>query len=308
MPDSTADMEFRPATHDDYEGVVAFTEDTWSDLDIEVSDYLPEVYHDWIEGEDRRTIVADAGEDIAGIAQLALLSEYEGWAQGMRVNPAYRGHGVGTGVVEELFSWARERGVTVVRNMVFAWNRAGLGQSRANGFEPATEFRWLHPDPDEAAVDSLSDARGDPDAVWSYWTGSDARDHLGGLALDLDESWAVRDLTRGMLARASEEEAVLSVTDSEGTRAISYRSRTETREEDGEEVTWAEYGLAAWDDVDAADRLLDAIRADAAACGADRTRVLIPETVEYVSDGAYLRTELSRDGDFVLAADLTGEE
>jgi GNAT superfamily N-acetyltransferase len=296
------DIEYRKATHDDYDDVVAFTEDTWSDLDVEVSDYIPDVYHNRVEGENRRTVVADAGDAIAGIAQVVMLSEFEAWAQGMRVNPAFRGEGIGMGINDALFTWAREQGATVARNMVFSWNQAGLGNSRANGYEPVTEFRWLHPDPDESRTAEPAD----PDAAWTFWTDSDAREHLGGLGLDMDETWAMRELTRGVLERAADETALLGVTDEDGTHGVSYRTRTVEREEDGETETWAEYGVAAWDDLDAAEQLLAAISADAATCGADRTRVLIPETARYVSDGAYLRVNISEEPDFVLAADLTG--
>jgi hypothetical protein len=51
--------------------------------------------------------------------------------------------------------------------------------------------------------------------------------------------------------------------------------------------------------------LRDAIAADAAEIGADRTRVLIPETVRFVSDGASLRANIAEEPDFLLAADLT---
>jgi GNAT superfamily N-acetyltransferase len=305
------DIEYRPATHEDYEDVVAFTEDTWTDLDVGASDYIPDVYHDWIDGDRQRTVVADAGGAIAGIAQVVLLSAYEAWAQGMRVNPAFRGEGVAMGINDDLFAWAREQGATVARNMVFSWNQAGLGQSRANGFDPVTEFRWLHPEPDESgAVES--DASGavesaDPDAAWSFWTDSDAREHLGGLGLDMDETWALRELTRELFARAAAETALLTAGDEDGTHGVSYRTRTVEREtDDGETETWAEYGVAAWEDVAAGEQLLAAISADAATCGADRTRVLIPETAQYVTDGAYLRAKISEEPDFVLAADLTG--
>ncbi|MFC7167633.1 hypothetical protein [Halospeciosus flavus] len=52
-------MEFdvREATHDDYDAVVAFTEDTWPDR--EGGDYIPRIYHDWIEGDERETFVAE---------------------------------------------------------------------------------------------------------------------------------------------------------------------------------------------------------------------------------------------------------
>lgn len=300
---STIDITLRPATHEDYDDVAAFTSDTWG----EGSDYIPDIYHDWIEGDDKRTIVADTGEDIAGIAQAVLLSEHEAWAQGMRVNPAYRGQGVSTAITEELFNWARGQGRTVIRAMVFSWNQAGLGQARASGYDPATEFRWLQPDPDpdQQSPDGYEVVT-DPDAAWSYWIGSDACSHLRDLALSLDESWAVQELTRDLLHRAADEQTVFAVQTDSGTVGASYRTRTYERENDeGVEQQWAEYGIGAWERVDAADALLAAIAADAAALGADRTRVLIPETARAVSDGALLRAGISEDPDFVVAADLT---
>lgn len=292
-------ITLRPATHDDYDDVVAFTTDTWG----EDSDYIPRVYHDWLEGERKRTLVADAGDAIAGIAQAVMLSSYEGWAQGMRVNPDFRGQGIGMAITYALFRWAREQGATVVRNMVFSWNQAGLGQSRAVGFDPVTEFRWLQPDPTGEMPETV---RTDVDAAWAFWTASNARNHLRGLVLDMDETWAMRDLTREMLTRAADETALLTVV-ADKTEGFAYRVRTFDRENDaGESERWAEYGVGAWATLESAETLLSGIAADAAACGANRTRVLIPETARTVSDGAYLRANPSEEPDFVLAADVSG--
>lgn len=300
-------LDFRPATHDDYDQVLTFTQDTWE----EASDYIPDVYHDWIEGEDKRTLVADAGTQIAGIAQAVLLSEHEAWGQGIRVNPDFRGQGVGTAITHHLFDWARDQGATVMRNMVFSWNAAGLGQSRATGYEPTTEFRWLHPEPDPnaaTAADGDLTVVDDPAVAWRGWLDSDARDHLRGLGLSLDESWALQEVTKDLFARAGADTALFAVTGDEGTTGCSYRTRVYDRENDqGETETWAEYGVAAWADLDTAERLLAAIAADAAETGADRTRVLVPELPRYVTDGAYLRAGLSEEPDFVLAADLIAD-
>jgi GNAT superfamily N-acetyltransferase len=293
-------IEIRPATHDDHDDVVAFTTETWDG-----GDYIPDIYHDWIEGERKRTLVADAGDAIAGIAQIVILSEYEAWAQGLRVNPDYRGEGVSREITHALFDWGRDQDAVVARNMVFSWNQAGLGQSRATGYEPVTEFRWLHPDPEPGRPEAVV---ADPDAAWSAWIHSDACDHLEGLALSLDESWAVQELSHELLCRAAEETAVFALSDHTGTRGLSYRTRTFDREsDDGESERWAEYGVAAWADIESAETLLGAIRADAADLGADGTRVLVPETAGYVSDGAYLRANISEEPDFVLAADLTAD-
>jgi GNAT superfamily N-acetyltransferase len=300
----SAEIHIRQAEPADYEEVVAFTRETWDDRDA--SDYIPQIYHEWIAGDGdlQRTFVADAGDAIAGICQGVILSEHEAWAQGMRVNPDYRGEGLSTRLNEALFAWARERGATVCRNMVLSWNTAGLGGSRAAGFDPRTEFRWAHPEPD-AASDANTEIVGNPDAAWSYWQRSDARTALSGLALDMDESWAVAELTRERLRRAAEETRVFAVKTTDGTRGMAYRARDYERENEGESERWAEYGVGAWADLDTARALFDAISADAAELGADRTRVLIPETVRYVSDVAVARVALSEDPDFVLEADIS---
>jgi GNAT superfamily N-acetyltransferase len=299
-PSLPGGIDLRPATHDDYEDVTAFTRDTWT----EVSDYIPDVYHDWIEGENRQTLVADAGNAVAGIAQGVMLSPSEAWTQGMRVNPAFREQGVSAALTRALFRWAREQGAAVARNMVFSWNDAGMGQSRGLGYEPVSEFRWLHPEP--VAGDLPSTVTDRVDAAWSFWTASEARTRLAGLALDIDESWAMRELTRGMLRRASEETALFAVTSESGTRGLAYRTRTVQRDGEHGPERLAEYGAGAWADLQAAETLLGAIAVDADDCGADRTRVLIPEHPRTVSDGAYLRAELGDHPDLVFAADLTG--
>jgi len=295
-------IELRAATHDDYDAVAAFTRDTWPDRDG--GDYIPDVYHDWIEGDERRTVVADAGDDIAGIAQGVVLSDWEAWGQGMRVNPAFRGEGIATAMTHDLFDWTRSRGARVFRNMVFSWNVGGLGQSRACGYHPATEFRWATPEPDADATPAL-DVTADPAAGWRFWTDSDARAHLSGPALDETETWALSELTRENLQRAADDGGLFVVQD-DGTRGLAHRVRTYDREnEDGETETWAEYGVGAWADATAARSLFAAVAADAADRGATQTRVFIPETPRHVSDAAYCRIGIADEPDFVLAADLT---
>ncbi len=300
------DITIRQARPDDYEDVAAFTRETWADRDS--GDYIPEIYHEWIagDGDSQRTFLVDSGDDVAGICQGVLLSEHEAWAQGMRVNPEYRGEGLSTQLNDALFRWARERGATVVRNMVFSWNAAGLGGSRAVGFAPLCEFRWAHPDPDpDATLPKAYTLADDPDAAWSFWRRSDAYTALSGLALDADESWAMSELTREGLHRAAEETRVFAVRrEDDGTRAMAHRVRDYERETDGRTERWAEYGVGAWSDLGAARALFRAISADAAAIGADRVRVLVPETPRHVSDVAAAHVALGENPDFVLEAPL----
>nr|WP_049969597.1 GNAT family N-acetyltransferase [Haladaptatus cibarius] len=296
------EIELREATHDDYENVVAFTEDTWADRGR--GDYIPRIYHDWIDGENQYTLVADAGDEIAGIVQCVMLSDWEAWGQGMRVNPNFREQGVASVMTYDLFDWAREQGATVLRNMVFSWNVAGLGSSRAAGYDPVTEFRWAHPEPD-ATAESAMTLTEDVNAAWKFWTGSDARTHLEGLVLDYEESWALSELTRDDLQNRAENNELLVVQEN-GVRGFATVCRkSEWENEDGDPETWVEYSIGAWDDADSARSLFAEIARDAAERGAERTRVLIPETAQFVSDTAYARVKISDDPDFVMGMDLT---
>ena len=304
----TTDVEIRRATHDDYEGVEAFTSELWADRG---GDYIHRVYHDWIEDEgdeEKFTFLAEADDAVAGIVQAVMLSPDEAWFQGMRVNPSYQRQGISRRLNDACFDWAAGRGATVGRLMVFSWNVPALGAARANGFAPETEFRWAHPTPDTDA-DGPHAVSGDPTAAWRFWTTSDAREHLYGLGLDPDESWSVRELTRDDLERLADETAVFAVAGETGVTGMGYRSRDYEREnDDGETEIWAEYGVGAWADVPSAKSLFAAIGRDAAAIGADRTRVLIPETPRAVTDASYAGTDVSAEPDFVLGIDLTGWE
>lgn len=296
-------IDVRPAVEEDYDDVVAFTQDTWG----ERPDYIPRVFHDWVvkQGDRQLTLVAELDGSAVGLAQAVLLSDTEAWGQGMRVDPDYRGQGVGNRIATELMGWAREQGAEVMRNMVFSWNGAGLGQSRSIGYDPLTEFRWVHPEPagpqdaESASVSAIDDV----EAVWEYWEESTARESLHGVALDMDESWALRELRPEMVERAADETALLAVGE-DTVEGFAYRCRTYTYETDGEGDRWAEYGVAAWDDIESCKRVMAAIGANAASVEADRTRVLIPETVRAVSDVARHRVEIAEHPDFVLELDL----
>jgi GNAT superfamily N-acetyltransferase len=300
MLDVDTPVEIRPARTDDVDDVVSFTEDTW-----EGGDYIPQVFEDWVAADDdtQRTFVADRDGRAVGLVQFSLVSEYEAWSQGMRVAPEARGEGVGQALNAAGFEWAREQGATVARNMIFSWNVQGLGLARAIGFEPVASFRWTYPEADASATTGAS-VVADPDAAWTYWTDSETRSALAGLALDTEESWCLSELRRERLARAATDDGLVVIQDG-GTAGFAYRTRLVDREHEGEEVPHAEYGVAAWRDLEAARELYAAIRQNAAEAGADRCRVLVPEDPIIISDSAAARVDVGEEPDFVCRRDLT---
>ena len=341
-------LRVRQATMADYPAVASFTADTWGDR----SDYVPQAYPTWMdeEGDDQHTFVAvdteaeppavenveaadadamgaasgEATGRAVGICQAVTLSEHEGWVQAMRIHPNYRTRGLAVALNDAAFYWLSRRDRSVARNMVYSWNTAGLAGSRASGFEPGAEFRWVRPEPDvDAGESELVPAVEDvppgqqADAAWGFWQGSEARERLRGLSLDGGERWALSELTRAELGEAADDGRLQTVTSAvpvrgtgggHGVRGFAYRLRTTEREDDdGEPETVAQYGVAAWADHDACDRLLAAVARDAADVGADGAQVLIPESVASVTDAAAAGVTVADNPTFVLHADLTRE-
>jgi GNAT superfamily N-acetyltransferase len=305
----------RHARDTDEAAVVSFTRDTWADRDV--TDYVPDVYADWIErdGEDQRTFVVDVRDDtepraepgdVVAIAQAHRLSSWEAWASGMRVAPDHRGSGLSTALTDAVFDWARDRGCVVCRNMTFSWNGPALGSSRRVGFEPCTEVRWARPTPDADAPSDGVDGDPDPDGAWAFWSESAARERLRGLVMDESESWALSALTRDRLHAAADDGRLVTVAG--GRSGFAERIRTFERDpDDGREPdAYAEYAVGAWPegDADAAAAVLAGVARDAASVGADRTRVMIPEGVTWASDASVARADIADEPAFVLAARL----
>ena len=292
------DLTLRPARVDDHGDVVAFTRDTWPERELD--DYLPRTFRAWAESDDdaKRTLVADDGRAV-GVIQGVHLTEREAWVQALRVHPDYRDRGLARRLTDAILTWARGRGAVVCRNLVFSWNVASLSLARSLGFDPATEFRWARIEAD-ADADPALDVGADPDAGWTFWTDSDARDHLRGLTIHPSEAWTLSELRPADLERAADADGLL-VVQGGGTRGLAVRNRA--FEADGER--WTEYAVGAWANLDAARTLVDAAAQDAARLDADRARMLIPETPQFVTDAAAARADVSGDPDFVLAADLT---
>jgi len=299
-------LRLRDGRADDADRVRAFTADTWPERDED--DYVGDVYPRWVDeatdSADRRVLVAERGGAVVGVMRGCLLSPDEGWAGGLRVAHEARGEGVGARLTRATLDWLRETGATVCRNIVHAWNAPSLALSRAAGFAPLTAFRFVEPTPDPDAGDGPAPA-GDPRAAWAFWSASETNEALSGLALDPTEGWALSAPTRERFRAAADEDRLLVVGDGRRVDGLSVRTRVTT---DGDERI-AEYGVGAWrpGDAGAATTLLAAVSRDAAAAGADRTRVVVPERVPWVSDAASAGAGVADDAEFVLAAALDGE-
>lgn len=138
----------------DTAAVVAFTRTTWDGWD-----YLPDVWASWLAASDGAVFAAEAAETAPGrpiaVGRVALLSPSEAWMEGLRVDPAIRGHGVATAFQAAELSWAQAQGATVVRYTTGETNEASLHLGARHGFVLAGRWRALRPEePDGTAASS----------------------------------------------------------------------------------------------------------------------------------------------------------
>lgn len=114
-------------------------------------------------------------------------------------------------------------------------------RARPDGHDAVAGCQFLRVDIDAGEDSSEFRVVESVGPAWQYWTRSDAREPMPGLALDDDVTWAVAELTRPKLA-AGEPIALVG----ERTRGATVRLRTRHAEYRGTEV--ADYAAVAWDD------------------------------------------------------------
>jgi ribosomal protein S18 acetylase RimI-like enzyme len=187
------DLIVRPARQEDRDAVLGFTARTWSDG----GDYIAEVWDAWLTGGDGVLLVGDlAGRPVA-IAHLRMLSDDEGWIEGVRVDPALRGQGIGSVMLSRTLIAARERGASVARLFTDSDNLPSQALFARFGFVRVAELVRY-------AADSLAPgARDEPtrlstpgperlDEIWAWLVQSNLAPINGGLEI---YAWTARAVT-----------------------------------------------------------------------------------------------------------------
>ena len=128
-------MEIRPAGATDIEFIASWTQDTFS-----WGDYVAERLPAWLEEENVAVLVADVDGLAVAAGSIEIVGPREAWAQGMRVHPHHRRHGLGTAVSERLWEWARRRDASVVRLAIEEDNDPAAGQATSMGFRRASQW------------------------------------------------------------------------------------------------------------------------------------------------------------------------
>lgn len=96
---------FRKLTHEDYEDIIDISKDIW-----EGSDYLPSVFHKWVDdkGIFLGGVDIDNNNKVVAVAKLSILYDGSGWLEGLRVHTNYRGQKLGKRATQEVLKRATE--------------------------------------------------------------------------------------------------------------------------------------------------------------------------------------------------------
>ncbi|MCB2299130.1 GNAT family N-acetyltransferase [Clostridium tagluense] len=95
---------FRKLTQEDYEDIEEISKDIW-----EGGDYLPSVFHKWV--EDKGIFLGGVDTDnnkVVVVAKLSILYDGSGWLEGLRVHAKYRGQKLAKRATEEILKRATE--------------------------------------------------------------------------------------------------------------------------------------------------------------------------------------------------------
>ncbi|HEX4204077.1 MAG TPA: GNAT family N-acetyltransferase [Ktedonobacteraceae bacterium] len=121
-------IEVRPARAEDRETILAFCVNTW-----EWGDYVQHVWEQWLTDEAHgQLLVATVDEQPAGILHLQMLSETQGWLEGLRVDPQYRQRGLAREMNMAAIAEAMRRGAKIVRLVTHYGNERSIHISESN--------------------------------------------------------------------------------------------------------------------------------------------------------------------------------
>jgi GNAT superfamily N-acetyltransferase len=105
-------ITMRPARLTDKPAVLEWDKAIW-----EGEDYIPFVFDEWVADPHGRFMVAEYDGQVVGLGKLTRLEDEDWWLEGLRVNPAFEGHGIAGQIYDEMLRLWKELGRGAVRMM-----------------------------------------------------------------------------------------------------------------------------------------------------------------------------------------------
>jgi ribosomal protein S18 acetylase RimI-like enzyme len=139
--------EIRPARAEDRDAVLAFCSNTW-----DWGDYIEYVWDEWLQDTQGLLLVAVVNEQPVGIAHLKMLNATDAWLEGMRVDPAYRRHGIASALNTTMLAEAMKRGATKAGLIIESTNTSSISLSERVNFYRVGSYALYRATPEAAAT------------------------------------------------------------------------------------------------------------------------------------------------------------
>ncbi len=221
-------VEVRPARPEDKAAVLAFCEHTWEDHD----DYIADVWDEWLADPNGRLFVALVDGKPAAIDRVAILSDHEGWWEGLRVDPAYRRQGLVGKMRPHLHQYIHDSGITVSRMVTSSRNTIVRNMARRRGMTRLGRYALYEAEPLDEPVRRLEPlGPDDVPTVRRFLNDSDIFQWVHGLFVS--RGWAWQELTDQVVTARAAEGRLWGIADDGGLTGLAVLS---TPEDDGEAV------------------------------------------------------------------------
>ncbi len=132
-------LVIRPVRESDRAALEAIAAQIWDG-----EDYLPRVFDEWLSDPQGGFFVAELRGQVLGVAKMTRLAEGEWWMQGLRVDPAVQGQGLGRILHHFLTNQVRQYGVGEVRFSTASSSHAIHHLAQETGFRREMVYPVLH--------------------------------------------------------------------------------------------------------------------------------------------------------------------
>lgn len=94
---------FRVLTNEHYDKVKDLCKNIWDG-----NDYIPQIYHKWVAEKEGCFMGLFEEDTLVGLGKYTILMDRQGWLEGLRIHPEYRGHGYANLISDNLLNIAKE--------------------------------------------------------------------------------------------------------------------------------------------------------------------------------------------------------
>ena len=157
-------LKIRFAEEQDKTKVLEFTAHTW-----EQGDYIQYVWDDWLHSPHGKLFTAELNAIPVGIMHIKKITDTIALLEGARVDPNYRGQGIGTKLTEACIEYARTKGFEKIRLVTAIDNTPARTVAERLGF--GVHSSWLRfdipvdPQPQEESQCTFADSSHIPEIM-----------------------------------------------------------------------------------------------------------------------------------------------